>query len=334
MSFQRIIFAFLVILFAFSANAQQVYPVVFYNLENLFDTVNDPLTDDDEFTPTGNYRYTDKVYTQKLRNMAYALQRAGVDKNAKGAALIGLAEVENSKVLSALVNTQELKARGYRYVWYNSTDPRGIDVALLYNPALFKVISSKQLDVRKGAREPLYVKGVFAGDTVHVLVNHWPSRRDGADETENKRKEMAAANRKMIDEIRQHNHLARIILMGDLNDNPNNESLTSVLGANANAANVGNNTLYNPFEAMYASGKGTAVFQRRWDLFDQIILSAGFIKGKGLQYAGAEIYDRPFLRQETGKFRNYPYRSFRGTYWNNGYSDHFPVVVYFKKTVD
>ncbi|OSZ82037.1 hypothetical protein CAP35_01840 [Chitinophagaceae bacterium IBVUCB1] len=328
---QRIFFTFLLFLFAFTANAQQVYPVVFYNLENLFDTVNDPLTDDDEFTPTGNYRYTDKIYKQKLRNMAYALQRAGTDKSPKGASIIGLAEVENNTVLNALIAQPELKARGYKYVWYNSTDPRGIDVAILYNPAHFKVIASRQLNVRKGAREPLYVKGVLAGDTLHILVNHWPSRKDGADETEHKRKEMAAANRKLIDEIRRINSNAKIVLMGDLNDNPDNESLTQVLGATANQDNVGNNTLFNPFAAMYASGKGTAVFQRRWDLFDQIVLTAGFVKNKGLQYAGAEIYDRPFLRQETGKFRNYPFRSFRGTYWNNGYSDHFPVIVYLKK---
>lgn len=326
----KLILTFIVFLFAFTANAQ-VYPVVFYNLENLFDPADDPLTDDAEFTPNGSYRYTDKIYSQKLRNMAYALQRAGTDKSANGASLIGIAEVENNKVLNDLVNTTELKARNYKYVWYNSTDPRGIDVALLYNPAVFKVLASKQLPVRKGAREPLYVKGILAGDTVHVLVNHWPSRREGADETEHKRREMAAANRKMIDEIRRANRNARILMMGDLNDNPTDASLTQELGSIADANAVGNNTMYNPFTSIYASGRGTAVFQRRWDLFDQVILSAGFVKSKGIQYAGAEIYDRPFLRQEGGKFRNYPFRSFRGTYWNNGYSDHFPVVVYLKK---
>ena len=328
---QRILFTLLVFHFTYTAHAQQVYPVVFYNLENLFDPADDPLTDDEEFTPNGSYRYTDKIYNQKLHNMAYALQRAGTDKNTNGAALIGIAEVENNKVLNDLVNTSELKARNYKYVWYNSTDPRGIDVALLYNPAVFKVLASKQLPVRKGAREPLYVKGILAGDTVHVLVNHWPSRREGADETEYKRRDMAAANRRMIDEIRRANRNARILMMGDLNDNPTDASLTTELSTVADANTVGNNTMYNPFASIYASGRGTAVFQRQWDLFDQVILSAGFVKYKGLQYADAEIYDRPFLRQENGKFRNYPFRSFRGTYWNNGYSDHFPVVVYLKK---
>lgn len=158
-------------LFYFCATAQ-VYPVAFYNMENLFDTQDDPDTDDEEFTPNGRNRYTDKVYAEKLNNMAYVLQRIGTDKNKSGAAVIGVAEIENSKVLDDLVNNPAINLRRYKYVWYNSTDPRGIDVALIYNPALFRVLQSKQLQVREGAREPLYIKGILAGDTVHILVNH------------------------------------------------------------------------------------------------------------------------------------------------------------------
>jgi exonuclease III len=305
-----------------------VYPVAFYNLENLFDTYNDPNTDDDEFTPDGLNRYTDKVYQEKLNNMAYAIQRIGTDKNPDGVALIGLAEVENDKVLNDLINQPSLKGRGYRYEWYNSTDPRGIDVALLYNPAYFTVLQSKKLPF-EWARDVLYVTGTIGKDTVHVLVNHWPSRRDGKDETEHRRKEVAAINRQQIDQIRSKNPNAKIVVMGDLNDNPTDESIAEVL--NAHEAIDDNTALYNPMAAMYAAGKGTAIFKHTWDMFDQLILSQGLANGNGLHYDSAEVYDRPFLRQEKGKFKNYPFRSFRGTYWNHGYSDHFPVVMYLKK---
>lgn len=317
------------LLFATATHAQQVYPIAFYNTENLFDPADDPATDDDEFTPNGASRYTDKVYTEKLNNIAYVLQRIGTDKNKNGAVLIGLAEIENSKVLTDLVNNPAINIRKYKYLWYNSTDPRGIDVALLYNPQYFTVLQSKPLRF-EGARDALYVTGILAGDTVHVLVNHWPSRRDGKDETEHRRIEIANINRRQIDEIRRRNPAAKIILLGDLNDNPEDESVYEVLGAHSDA-NIGANTMYNPLASVHNATKGSLVFQHHWDLFDQVLLSAGLVKYKGLHYDSSEIYDRPFLRQETGKFKNYPYRSYRGHFWNHGYSDHFPVVVYLKK---
>jgi hypothetical protein len=324
----KFLFTICFLLFAFASQAQ-VYPIAFYNMENLFDPADDPNTDDDEFTPNGKSKYTQEVYAEKLSNMAYVLQRIGTDKNANGAVLIGVAEIENDKVLRDLVNDKSIRNRKYKYLWFNSTDPRGIDVALLYNPAQFRVLQSKPLHF-EGARDALYVTGILGGDTIHVLVNHWPSRRDGKDETEERRLEIAAINRKQIDEIRRKNPAANIILMGDFNDNPEDKSVYEVLGARSDA-NSEKNTLYNPLAAVHTPQKGSLVYKKHWDLFDQIILSASLVKHKGLHYDSSEIYDRPFLRQETGKFKNYPFRSYRGTFWNHGYSDHFPVVVYLKK---
>ncbi len=314
--------------------ASNIYPVGFYNLENLFDTEDDPLTDDDEFTPGGPMRYANDIYRQKLHNIATVLQVLGNHKNADGVALLGVAEVENDKVLNDLLSQSEIISRNYKYVWYNSRDPRGIDVALIYNPSYFTVISSKSLPVnlnnmggKESTRDVLYVQGLLGKDTVHVMVNHWPSRREGQDETAEKRAAAAQANRNKIDEIKREHPNARIIVMGDLNDNPGDESVTLVLGAGSNKSAA----LYDPWGPILESGSGTEIFQHHWNLFDQVIVSSAFMQGKGLHYEGAEIENRDFMMLSYGKLKGYPKRSFRGTYWNNGYSDHFPVVLYLGK---
>ncbi|HEY9177077.1 MAG TPA: endonuclease/exonuclease/phosphatase, partial [Flavipsychrobacter sp.] len=183
--------------------------VAFYNVENLFDTVDDPATMDDEFTPTGRYRYTDKVYRQKLHNIATVIGELN-------AALVGLAEIENSTVLKDLAAQPELKKYNYKYAWYNSPDPRGIDVALLYEPARFKVIYTKAIPVRmKGmaTRDILYVKGILDGDTVHVHVNHWPSRGEGMAESAPKRRAAAMVAEENVRGILAGNPRAKIIIM-------------------------------------------------------------------------------------------------------------------------
>lgn len=320
---------FLILLTACNAQRREanVYPVAFYNLENLFDTDNDPNTDDDDFTPQGSMHYTNTIYRQRLHNMATVLQVIGDDKNKDGFALLGVAEVENDKVLNDLLSQPEVSNRRYKYVWYNSADPRGIDVALIYNPAYFTVINSKPLPVRlnglggkEDTRHVLYVQGVLGKDTVHVLVNHWPSRREG-EESVAKRAAAAMVDADMIRNIKANNATAKIIVMGDLNDNPADASVTDVLGA----GNTKSSALYNPWVEVLQSGRGTEVFQRHWNLFDQIIIS------NNLHYAGCAIEDRDFMTFSNRNADRYPRRAFRGFFWNNGYSDHFPVVLYLNK---
>lgn len=293
--------------------------VAFYNVENLFDTVDDPATMDDEFTPTGRYRYTDKVYRQKLHNIATVIGELD-------ATLVGLAEIENNTVLKDLVVQPELKKHSYKYAWHNSPDPRGIDVALLYDPAHFKVLYTEAIPVRmKGlaTRDILYVKGILDGDTVHVHVNHWPSRGEGLKESIPKRRAAAIITEKNIRSILAANPKAKIIIMGDMNDNPGDESISQVLGAK----NDKNAKLYNPWMALHQSGKGTSVYNRKWDHFDQVIISRAFLQGGGWQYDKAEIFDAAFIRNK-GFEDAYPLRSFKGYHWNNGYSDHLPVVLH------
>lgn len=296
--------------------------VAFYNVENLFDTEDDPATNDEEFTPKGAYRYTKKVYEQKLHNIATVI-------NQLDAAIVGLAEIENATVLRDLIAQPELGNDNYEYVWYNSPDPRGIDVALLYNPALFKPLRTKAVPVRmKGmaTRDVLLVSGVLQGDTVHVLVNHWPSRGEGLQESTPKRMAAAKVNRTITDSLSQRNRNAKIIIMGDMNDNPKDESITNVLGAKADKTGQ----LYNPWTAIHNSGKGTSVYHRKWDHFDQVIISTAFTKKSGWYYDKAEIFDEDFILNK-GFEDAYPLRSFKGKNWNNGYSDHLPVILHLRK---
>lgn len=296
--------------------------VAFYNVENLFDTKDDPATHDEEFTPGGKYRYTEKVYAQKLHNIATVIDKFD-------AALVGLAEIENETVLKDLAKQPELSTDKYKYVWYNSPDPRGIDVALLYNPKSFKVLRSSTRRVNmKGlsTRDVLYVTGVLIGDTVHVLVNHWPSRGEGLAASKPKRAAAAQVNRSITDSILKRNPAAKIIIMGDMNDNPADESIARVLGAGTDTRGK----LYNPWIKVHKSGKGTSVYHKQWDHFDQIIISSAWLQKRGLKYNDASIFDDDFIRNK-GYEDAYPLRSFNGYRWNNGYSDHLPVIIHFTK---
>lgn len=321
-----------------SSNAQPAHrnriAVAFYNCENFFDTTDNPAKDDEEFTPGGKYHYNTRIYRQKLHNIASVIKGMNAEK---GPAIIGFAEVENSIVLDALVKQPEIAKNRYKYVWYDGPDPRGINVALMYDPAQFKVLKSEPLQVDISAtggksvtRDVLHVSGILAGDTVHIFVNHWPSRRGGEQESASKRAIAAKANKAAANKLFKNTPNARIIIMGDLNDNPDDLSITGVLGAKENVSGAtAASALYNPFAAMYKSGTGTEVFRKKWNLFDQIIVSGSLLQGKKLRYTSAEVYKPEIIINKYKGHEGEPHRSFKGTYWINGYSDHFPVITYF-----
>ncbi len=327
-----------------SCNAQnknnKTVAVAFYNMENLFDTEDDANKFDEEFTPTGDYHYTADIYKRKLENIAYVLKQLAAGNTTEGPAIIGVAEVENSRVLSDLALQPDIKQRGYKHILFEGPDPRGIDVGLLYNPKLFKILQAYPVTVplngfgrKSSTRDVLKVKGILAGDTVYILVNHWPSRREGEQETEEKRGIAAHTNRLIIDTIRRHSPDARIIVMGDMNDNPTDKSIVYGLGTSGNKSQVKAGELFNPWRLLYESGQGTEGSPHHRDLFDQIIISPAFTKPVAgrLNYCEAEIFDRPFLITRSGRFKGFPYRSFGGKKWINGYSDHLPVILYFNK---
>lgn len=293
--------------------------LAFYNCENLFDTLNDPRFDDDDFTPEGAYHYTAHVYRTRLHNIATVL--AGMEP-----LLVGLAEVENATVLQDLCRQPELREDGWQYICLPGAYHRGLNVALMYRSLAFSPVTSRLLPVpgvANGAtRDVLYVVGTLYGDTVHILVNHWPSRRGGDAATKPARMAASGVCAGVVKELRARNNNAYIMVMGDFNDNPADASMASLAATTMAQANqIG---LYNPFAAIHATGIGTEAYQREWNLFDQILLSPAFVATGGWQYANAQVYAPAFMR--AGK-NGYPRRAFLGTHWANGYSDHFPVVV-------
>ncbi len=311
-----------------------IISVAFYNCENFFDTVHNPAKEDEEFTPAGKYRYTTRVYEQKVHNLATVVQNMG---GPNGPAILGMAEVENSTVLRDLIRQPELSGRGYKYEWFDGPDPRGINVAMLYNPQYFTVISADPLHVdlsgtggKSVTRDILHVHGVLCSDTVDVFVNHWPSRRGGEDESGPKRAIAAQVAKNAIDAITKNAPNAKIILLGDLNDNPTDSSITYILGAKAEQAEVTATGLYDPWINIYKSGTGTEEYRHSWNLFDQIIVSGALLKNSNhkLQYSKAEIFKPDFIVDHYKGHEGEPHRSFVGTHWINGYSDHFPVVMY------
>ena len=295
----------------------QVLAVAFYNFENLFDTLDDPKRFDEDFTPAGAYHYTRQIYNQKLHNLATVLAQLGTDVTPDGPALIGTAEIENERVLQDLSAQPEIAGREYQYVWFDSPDPRGIDVALLYHPKYFRPLAARALkvdlkgvpgsDSKSGAtRDILWSTGVLAGDTVQVFVAHWPSRRGGEAASAPLRAKAAMVARTVIDSLRARNAATRIIFMGDLNDDPVSPSVAQVLGAVGNREKVPAGGLYNPFWTFYKKGIGSLGYNDSWNLFDQIILSGTWLKERenaGWRFYKAEVFNRDFLCQRFGKYK-------------------------------
>ncbi len=337
-----------VLFFANITKAQkQSYKVVlvgFYNLENLFDTSHAQGKNDYDFTPSSEYHYNTRVYFDKLDHLSYAISQIGIDINPDGLALMGCAEIEDSVVLHDLVRREPLKNRNLQFVHYESPDERGIDVGFIYNPKYFKVISSAPfyVELPSGSKEAhhtrdvLYVKGILAGDTVHVFVNHWPSRSGGEERSQPGRAAAAQVCKTRIDSILAINPYAKILAMGDLNDDPVSPSVVKVMKAKGDKEDVGLKDIYNPWANFYKKGIGTIAYQDAWGLFDQIMLSGAWLikDQKGFFFHKANIFNAEFLVQKTGKYRGYPKRTWDGSTYNYGYSDHFPVYITLLKRVD
>ena len=323
----------------------KIITIAFYNVENLFDTINDPVTFDDDRTPGGKDNWTQEVYKDKLQNMAFAIKNIGAELAQDTPALIGLSEIENRKVLEDLINEPLLAEKDYGIVHFDSPDRRGIDVALLYRKEKFipMVSVSRELLLydsyepgkRVYTRDQLVVTGYLDGEKIHVIVNHWPSRSGGVAGSSYKRNKAAALNKKIIDSLQLKDPYAKIITMGDFNDDPSDKSLSSILGAKANKKQVGLKGMYNPMAALSEKGIGSSAYRDSWNLFDQIILSETFLKKdfSSYQFYQANIFNANFLITDSGQYKGYPYRSFGYSGYTGGYSDHFPVYIYLIKRI-
>lgn len=320
----------------------KIASIGFYNLENLFDIEDDTTIWDEEFLPDGARSWTQEKYDEKQANMAYVISQIGIDKAPQGLSILGVAEIENRKVLEDLVAQESIKDRNYKIIHFDSKDGRGIDVALLYNPEHFTPESSQILDlpimrdtVRRYTRDILHVKGLLDGDEVHFLVNHWPSRRGGADRTNPLRIKGAQICRKVIDSLQVLNPDVKVVVMGDLNDDPTNESVKGFLRGKGNQKEVGPKDMFNPMEDFYRRGQGSNAYRDVWSLFDQMLFTPGFLdkEGEGYFYYRANIFNKKFLVQSKGKYKGYPFRTYSFGSYQGGYSDHYPVYTYLLKAV-
>ena len=324
-----------------------MYGVMFYNLENLFDTINNNGQYDYDFTPQGAYQWDGVKYWQKQHNMAYAISQMEVKGSpAEGPVIIGVGEVENLSVLQDLVKQPELKGRRYQIIHHDSPDPRGIDVALLYNPRFFKVLNvttqsiKKYLDEPVETRDQLTVTGMLAGEKVSIMVNHWPSRRRGTEASNYLREAAGRMARATMDSLLLDDPNQGIIFMGDLNDDPQNKSCSEALGAKKDIKDCTEpGSCFNPWWNILNRGIGTLGYKGNWNLFDQIIFTDYFLKNyeskdkPTLTFSRAEVLNRKFLRSNEGDRQGYPLRTFSGGVFLNGYSDHFPTMIYLVKEV-
>ena len=336
------------LLFFLSGHAQEkktykIQTIAFYNLENLFDFEDDPVTFDDDRTPDGKDHWTEKLYTAKLKNMAKVISEIGADVTGDTPTIIGVCEIENRRVLEDLVNQEPLLKKEYGIIHFDSPDRRGIDVALLYQKKLFTpthykafplfIYAENDMTKRIYTRDQLLVSGMLDGEKINLLVNHWPSRSGGEARSRPKRIKAAQLNKNIIDSLFVDNPYAKIITMGDLNDDPTNPSVKEHLKTVESAKNVQLKQLYNPMEAMFKKGLGTLAWRDSWNLFDQIIISTELLKTdySSYRFYQAGIYNKSYLANPRGRYKGYPYRSFGNGTFTGGYSDHFPVYLYLIK---
>ena len=341
---KRLMFlAVMFLLVGISSYAQErkvvLYGIAFYNQENLFDTIHNEGKNDYEYLPDGRNKWNTEKYMAKLKNMAQVLSELATDKTPDGAAVIGLAEVEDRRVLEDLLKQPALADRGYEIEHYEGPDHRGIDCALFYNPVYFQVDSSKLLpyvypdnDTIHATRGFWVVSGKMADEHVHFIVNHWPSRAAGSET-----REWAGAQVKMIKEaLVQNDPSCKVIIMGDMNDDPMDKSMRVALGAKRKMEETGPHDLYNPWwDTLEKDRHGTLCYRGKWNLFDQIVFTGNLLNEdqKKLSFWKHEIFVRDYLFQKEGKYKGYPNRTQAGGVWLNGYSDHLPTLIYLLKEV-
>jgi predicted extracellular nuclease len=331
------IYLLTLLLFPLFLNAQKapkpVARIAFWNVENLFDTINDPKIDDEEFLPNGKMKWTSERYLTKINNLAKEILAIG---DGKGPDILGMSEIENEGVLIDLTQKTALKNQKYGIVHYDSPDKRGIDVALIYKTDKFKVVESKAVFTKMPVdtiltRDILVVKGVLnKKDTIYILVNHWPSRRGGNDDASAERRMFAAKNLRHIeDSLLKKFPMAKILAMGDFNDEPTNLSIQSL--SYEKNPDVG---FIDLMDSLKAAGDGSYHYRKEVNMLDQILISRSLQIHKGLYLINAHIFKADFA---TGT--NYkddppgPLHTYAGTRYIGGYSDHYPVYadIYFLK---
>jgi len=323
----------------YSPAEYRIRTIAFYNLENLFDTIDEPDLWDERSPIMEMKGNISNVYWKKIDNMAKVVADIGKKEAKTSPAIIGVCEIENKQVLEDLINSKYLKDLDYGIIHYNSQDKRGIDVALLYQKRYFKPTKSKSYNVklydagnRVYTRDQLLVSGVLDGEMIHVIVNHWPSRRGGELRSRPMRMGAARYNKRMIDSLQKMYENPKIFGLGDFNDDPTNASFKEVLQATGVKKDVKEGGIYNPMEDLFRRGFHTSGYRDNISMFDQIYMtSPALAKGndfKNWQFYKANVFNPNYLTNPKGRYKGYPYRSFANSLFTGGYSDHYPVYIY------
>lgn len=324
---------------------QYVRCIAFYNLENLFDTIHDEGKNDYEYLPDGGMKWTAYKYENKVKNMAYAISQLGTDYDPRGAACVGVAEVENIGCLQDLCAEANSKyGRRLKPILIEGPDRRGVDVGFLYDTVMFKPSKVNGYELKAHyadggvikTRLQLCVSGYLMGDgspeKIHIIVNHWPSRYGGELSSRPGRDTAAMLSLQICDSIYKKEPKAKIIIMGDLNDDPYNHSCKDVLKARKHREEVEPHGLFNTMWQMLDRGIGSLAYNGSWNLFDQIIISEPLLSEKlhtgKWTYWKAQIFNKPFLTVQEGKDKGTPLRTTKSGVWQNGYGDHYPTMIY------
>ena len=344
------ILGFLLAIISLNTVAQEkrnfkIHTIAFYNVENLFDTIND-INKNDEASPIMEMKFNrSEIYKKKVKNMASVIADIGSDLVNKSPSIVGLSEVENRNVIEDLLNNKHLLNKNYDIVHYDSPDERGIDVGLIYNKDVFKVNSTKSHELiiydnnsskRNYTRDQLVVSGLLDNELIHVIVNHWPSRSGGEERSRAGRMAAAELNKKIIDSLQNKYKNAKIITMGDFNDDPHDDSMKKILNAKKHIEDVKTNGIYNPMEVILSDqGIGSNAYRDVWQLFDQILVTEPFLNKKydSYQFYKAGIFNKSYLINKAGRYKGYPFRSFSWGSFTGGYSDHLPPYIYLIKEI-
>ncbi|MCX7728228.1 MAG: endonuclease/exonuclease/phosphatase family protein [Bacteroidia bacterium] len=309
--------------------------VAFWNIENLYDTIDDPKKLDEEFLPSGTNLWNTARYLKKLDHLAEVIKQIGEEYTPDGPAVIGMCEVENINVLKDLAKQEKIANRNYQPILIEGPDARGVDPALMYNPKYFKPEKFVSYPVKvvtdtaHKTRDILVVYGKLLGEPFAFLVNHWPSRRGGEEASRPNRISAAKTARHIADSIMKVDPNIKIMIMGDYNDDPINESIKKYIRTYNDIKRTREDEFFNPMEKLHKKGFGTLAYQDQWNLFDQILMNKPLLPTDfaTLQYLNAKIFNKPFVRNDFGNFKGYPFRTIVGGNYQGGYSDHFSVYV-------
>ena len=352
----------LLLAFTFTADAQKGkagngtrhYVIGFYNLENLFDIYDDPAKNDEEYLPNGKNEWTEVKYNKKLHNMATVI-KAMHDDNGRWHTILGISEIENRLVIEDLIYQPEIEAANYQIIHYDGPDRRGVDVALLYKPEQFSYITSESIPFNFEntkveisltpaeqdyfrTRDILMVRGTIDGEMFAFFVTHTPSRVGGKGGDLRSRCAEIIYNRAR--ELEEEFPGIKIVVMGDMNDDPFNDSMAVWLHGRETIEEMKPDDFFNPYLRMLKDGYGTLCYQGVWSIFDQELVNYNLAKApqgglkiipivKGKYYG--RVFKKPFMTTQKGQYKGYPFRTFSNGAFINGYSDHYPTYIIVSK---